>query len=46
MNGPAYFKEHWDLDFTHGLCPECCEAECSKLEKGIAALRDGERRSR
>ena len=21
----AYFKEHMDLDFTHGLCPRCFE---------------------
>lgn len=31
----AYFKDRWDVDFTHGLCPECL-----KTEKGrIAALR-------
>ena len=19
----GYFKKHWQVDFTHGLCPEC-----------------------
>lgn len=19
------FKKHWDLDFTHGLCPDCIQ---------------------
>jgi PAS domain-containing protein len=28
----AYFKEHWDLDFSHGLCPECFKNEMAKLE--------------
>ncbi|MFO7606692.1 MAG: hypothetical protein R6W72_10370 [Desulfurivibrionaceae bacterium] len=26
-----YFKEHWDLDFSHGLCPKCYEIEIAKL---------------
>ena len=20
----AYFKDNWDVDFSHGYCPECC----------------------
>jgi PAS domain-containing protein len=20
-----YFKEHWDVDFSHGICPKCME---------------------
>jgi PAS domain-containing protein len=27
-----YFKEHWDLNFTHGLCPKCYKAEMDKLK--------------
>lgn len=27
-----YFKEHWDLDFSHGLCPECYRIEMDKLK--------------
>lgn len=27
----AYFKDHWDVDFSHGLCPECYEIELKKL---------------
>ncbi len=29
----SYFKEHWNLDFSHGLCPECYEKERAKLLK-------------
>lgn len=29
----AYFKEHWDVDFTHGLCPKCLQLELDKIEK-------------
>lgn len=28
----AYFKEHWDVDFSHGLCPKCYKKEMEKLE--------------
>ena len=28
----AYFKEHWDVDFSHGFCPECYQIELDKLE--------------
>ena len=27
----SYFKAHWDVDFSHGLCPECYRAEMEKL---------------
>jgi hypothetical protein len=33
----AYFKEHWDVDFSHGLCPKCYKNEMEKLEKTIGA---------
>lgn len=23
----AYFKHHWDLDFTHGFCPDCLDKQ-------------------
>jgi hypothetical protein len=28
----SYFKDRWDVDFTHGLCPECHKAELAKLQ--------------
>jgi hypothetical protein len=28
----AYFKEHWDVDFSHGICPECYKSEMEKLK--------------
>jgi hypothetical protein len=27
----AYLQEHLDLDFTHGYCPECYEAELAAM---------------
>ena len=32
----SYFKEHMDLDFTHGLCPECFQDLMKEL-KGFEA---------
>jgi len=29
----AYFKRHWDLDFSHGLCPQCASAELASLDR-------------
>lgn len=29
----AYFKEKWDVDFSHGLCPECYKIEIEKIKK-------------
>jgi len=28
----AYFKEHWDVDFSHGICPDCYKSEMEKLK--------------
>lgn len=28
----SYFKDHWDVDFTHGLCPDCHKVELAKLK--------------
>jgi hypothetical protein len=28
----SYFKDRWDVDFTHGLCPDCHKAELAKLQ--------------
>lgn len=33
----AYFKNNWDVDFTHGLCPDCYKIESDKLESYIKA---------
>jgi hypothetical protein len=29
----SYFKEHWDVDFSHGYCPECFKKEMAKAKK-------------
>ena len=29
----TYFKKHWDVDFSHGYCPECYKVEIKKLER-------------
>ena len=31
----SYFKEHWDVDFSHSLCPECYQNEMEKLRADI-----------
>ncbi len=36
----AYFKTHWDVDFSHSLCPECYKKEIEKLDKEIRAESD------
>jgi len=33
MRVEAYFKNHWDVDFSHGLCPDCYKIERAKLER-------------
>jgi hypothetical protein len=33
----AYFSDHWDVDFSHGLCPDCYEQEMDKMEREIQA---------
>lgn len=27
----AYFKTNWDVDFSHGLCPDCYKSEMDKI---------------
>ena len=29
----AYFQHHWDLRFSHGMCPECATAEMEKINR-------------
>lgn len=29
----TYFKEHWDLEFSHAFCPECYQVELDKMER-------------
>jgi len=36
----VYFKEHWDLDFSHGLCPKCYELEIAKFKKDLGEGKD------
>jgi len=31
----AYFKDHWDVDFSHGYCPECYKIEMDKLKSDL-----------
>jgi PAS domain-containing protein len=31
----AYFKDTWDVDFSHGLCPDCYRKELENLHKQI-----------
>ncbi|MFZ3045829.1 MAG: hypothetical protein WA151_07935, partial [Desulfatirhabdiaceae bacterium] len=28
----SYFKNNWDVDFSHGYCPECYKNEVDKLQ--------------
>ena len=37
----AYFKNHWDIDFSHGLCPDCYKKEMEKLKEDVESLSDG-----
>ena len=37
MRVEAYFKNHWDVDFSHGLCPDCYKIERAKLEREMTA---------
>jgi hypothetical protein len=38
----AYFKENWDVDFSHSICPECYKIEMDKLEREIKGQKDTE----
>lgn len=31
----SYFKGHWDMDFSHGLCPDCLKIELKKLDEQL-----------
>lgn len=31
----TYFARHWDLRFSHGLCPECTRKELEKLDREL-----------
>jgi hypothetical protein len=31
----AYFKDRWDVDFTHGYCPDCYQKEMDKAKRSI-----------
>jgi PAS domain-containing protein len=50
MRIETYFKNSWDVDFSHGYCPDCFKIEmnkikaCNKAEQGIPADADKPRR--
>ncbi len=31
----SYFKERWDLDFSHGLCPRCLDLKMEELDETL-----------
>jgi PAS domain-containing protein len=35
----AYFKEHWDVDFSHSLCPKCFKIQMEQLEQELDTAR-------
>lgn len=35
MKVETYFKDSWDVDFSHGYCPECYEKELDKIRKAF-----------
>jgi hypothetical protein len=37
MRIEAYFKNNWDVDFSHGLCPDCYKIEMDEIEACIKA---------
>lgn len=37
MRVEAYFKNSWDVDFSHGLCPDCFEIEKGKIDEFLKA---------
>ena len=39
-----YFKDNWDVDFSHSLCPDCLKKEMDKLDEEIGA-KSGSRES-
>jgi hypothetical protein len=32
MQVEAYFKNNWDVDFSHGYCPECFKIAMQKMD--------------
>jgi PAS domain-containing protein len=32
MRVESYFKDNWDVDFSHGYCPDCFKIEIDKLK--------------
>jgi hypothetical protein len=36
IKAEAYLRRQWDVDFTHGLCPDCYAAELKELRKDDA----------
>lgn len=32
MQVEAYFKNNWDVDFSHGYCPDCLKKEMNKMD--------------
>ena len=36
----SYFREHWDVDFSHSLCPECYRIEMKKIEAYVKTEHD------
>lgn len=33
MQVESYFKNSWDVDFTHGFCPDCLQIEMDKIAR-------------
>ncbi|WP_223913025.1 PAS domain-containing protein [Geobacter sp. AOG1] len=33
MQVEAYFKNSWDVDFTHGFCPDCLKIEMDRIAR-------------
>jgi hypothetical protein len=36
----AYFKKNWDVDFSHGYCPECYKSEMEKFKESHPKILD------
>jgi len=39
MRIETYFKDNWNVDFSHGLCPACGRIEEDKIKSFIKAAR-------
>lgn len=35
MRVEAYFNDRWDLDFSHGYCPDCLKVEMDNLDRTL-----------